>query len=421
MIPTIDTLQQESRGQAERDLPAKAARLIAFYLPQFHPTPENDRWWGCGFTEWTNVAKAKPLFRGHYQPHVPADLGFYDLRLPETRAAQAALAAGAGVEGFCYWHYWFAGRRLLERPFEEVLRLGEPRLPFCLGWANQTWTGIWHGAPNKVLIEQTYPGRADHERHFHAVLEAFHDPRYIRVAGKPVFLIYRPSELPNVDDYIAQWQALAGRHGLPGIHFIAHVWFNDPADYIAKGFDAVVFQELFRASSQNSWRRSSRALARADNDQTAINRLTLRPRMVRDALLLKMRKHLHSCRSLPNVINYAEAMLYFLDSAAASPDAYPCVVPNWDNSPRSGSRALVLHDSSPELFRQHLRSALALVRPRPPEKRLVFVKSWNEWAEGNYLEPDLRFGHGYLDVLRDEVMSASPQAMTSPDLVAACN
>jgi len=151
------------------------ARLIAFYLPQFHPIPENDNWWGKGFTEWTNVAKARPLFRKHYQPHVPADLGFYDLRLPEVRAAQAVMARSVGIEGFCYWHYWFAGKRLLERPFNEVLKSGEPDFPFCLGWANQTWTGIWHGAPNRILIEQTYPGRADYEKHFHALLEAFHD------------------------------------------------------------------------------------------------------------------------------------------------------------------------------------------------------------------------------------------------------
>ena len=195
------------------------ARLIAFYLPQFHPIPENDLWWGRGFTEWTNVAKARPLYRGHYQPRIPADLGFYDLRVPETRAAQAALARSAGIEGFCYWHYWFAGKRILERPFNEVLRLKEPDFPFCLGWANHSWTGIWHGAPNKTLIEQTYPGREDYERHFYAVLEAFHDPRYIRVRGKPLFVICRPTELPCADEFIGLWHHLAVRNGLAGVHF----------------------------------------------------------------------------------------------------------------------------------------------------------------------------------------------------------
>ena len=148
----------------------RRARVIAFYLPQFHPIPENDEWWGPGFSEWRNVAKARPLFRGHYQPRIPGELGFYDLRVPETRWAQAELARTHGVEGFCYWHYWFAGRRILERPFNEVLRFKEPDFPFCLAWANQTWTGIWHGLRDKILIEQTYPGRQDYLAHFQALL-----------------------------------------------------------------------------------------------------------------------------------------------------------------------------------------------------------------------------------------------------------
>ena len=170
-------------------------RLIAYYLPQYHPIPENDGWWGRGFTEWTNVAKARPLFRGHYQPHIPADLGFYDLRLPEVRQAQAELARQAGIEGFCYWHYWFAGKRLLERPFNEVLASGKPDFPFCLAWANATWTGIWYDAPDRILMEQTYPGQDDHKAHFNALLPAFLDERYIRGGWKanlPGFPAFRP-------------------------------------------------------------------------------------------------------------------------------------------------------------------------------------------------------------------------------------
>src|SRR3954453_14122667 len=149
----------------------RAARVIAFHLPQFHPIAENDEWWGRGFTEWTNVAKAQPLFRGHEQPRLPADLGFYDLRVPETRKHQAALARAAGIEGFCYWHYWFGnGRRILERPFAEVLEAGEPDFPFCLAWANQSWTGIWHGNPKSVLMHQEYPGREDEAAHFELCL-----------------------------------------------------------------------------------------------------------------------------------------------------------------------------------------------------------------------------------------------------------
>ena len=169
------------------------AHLIALYLPQFHPIPENDEWWGRGFTEWTNVAKAKPLFRGHRQPHLPTDLGFYDLRLPEVREAQAEMARNAGVGAFCYWHYWFGnGRRIIERPFEEVRDNGKPDFPFCLAWANQSWTGIWYGNPKRTLMKQEYFGRVDEEAHFRWAQKAFEDPRYFKVEGKPMFTIFEP-------------------------------------------------------------------------------------------------------------------------------------------------------------------------------------------------------------------------------------
>ena len=194
----------------------KRARVLAFYLPQFHPIPENDEWWGRGFTEWRNVAKARPLYGRHYQPRIPADLGMYDLRVPETRAAQADLARAYGVEAFCYWHYWFAGRRILERPFNDVLRMKEPNFPFCLAWANQTWTGIWHGLHDKILIEQTYPGREDYIAHFRAVLPAFLDDRYVRVDGKPLFYVYVPKELPNSREFTDLWRELALEAGFNG-------------------------------------------------------------------------------------------------------------------------------------------------------------------------------------------------------------
>ena len=204
-------------------------RVIAFYLPQFHPIPENDMWWGKGFTEWTNVGKAKPLFRGHYQPRVPADLGYYDLRLPEIREAQADLAREAGIEGFCYWHYWFGnGKQLLERPFNEVLESGNPDFPFCLGWANHTWkTSTWtqkNGArADNIIVEQLYPGREDYKMHFNYVLKAFKDPRYIKVAGKPLFVVFSPNSIPNCKtDFIEYWQELARLNGLPGIHFVGY-------------------------------------------------------------------------------------------------------------------------------------------------------------------------------------------------------
>jgi hypothetical protein len=408
-------LQQTSSRSASG---APAARLIALYLPQFHPIPENDVWWGKGFTEWTNVTRARPLFRGHYQPHIPADLGFYDLRLPEVRSAQAAMARAAGIEGFCYWHYWFAGKRLLERPFTEVLKSGEPDFPFCLGWANQTWSGIWHGAPKRILIEQTYPGRKDYEQHFHAVLEAFHDPRYIRVRGKPVFLIFNPPELPAPAEFFDLWQALATKNGLAGIHFVAHVAFKDqPYDYLSQGYAAAIAADTFGIYHTNAWR--GLTCYRAQNGYESALECFLRPRSLAKVASLVAQKHLRLLLSRPTVFEYAQAARYFLTHATSEAHSYPCVTPNWDHSPRTGTRAIIMRNSTPELFRGHLRDALALVTGRAFEDRIVFVKSWNEWAEGNYLEPDLRFGHQYLDVVRDEVLGRpyrKPAELRKPEM-----
>jgi len=377
------------RRKHDMSLPA---RLIAFYLPQFHPIPENDKWWGKGFTEWTNVVKAKPLFKGHYQPRLPADLGFYDLRVPEVREAQAELARNAGIEGFCYYHYWFGGKTLLERPFNEVIASGKPDFPFCLCWANQTWSGVWHGAPGRILMEQTYPGPDDNRRHFLALRDAFMDRRYLRVDNRPVFVIFRPGGIPNVADFIRQWQELADQSGLPAIHFVAHL-FNRESDwdYRSRGFDSRVI-----VNHQKVFGVSTRELFRGANEN--------------GRWLQSLWRYYRSARGqFSNVWLYADARRCLLDGCSQQADAYPCVVPNWDNTPRSGARGYVLHGSTPELFRTHLRGALTLVQSRPLNQRLVFIKSWNEWAEGNYLEPDARFGNGYLEVLKQEVLATRDQ------------
>ena len=213
------------------------ARLIAFYLPQFHPIPENDKWWGNGFTEWTVVTSAKPLFPGHYQPRIPADLGFYDLRLPEVRIAQAELAKEHGIEGFCYWHYWLeTGKQLLERPFEEVLKSGEPDFPFCLGWANHSWKGVYFGAQGRNLIEQKYSGVNGCKTHFYNVLRAFSDEGYITVDGKQLFFVFAPKEIPDVKKFVDLWQEMALEEGLNGIYFVGGGLSAKDAEEM--GFDA---------------------------------------------------------------------------------------------------------------------------------------------------------------------------------------
>jgi len=347
------------------------ARLIAFYLPQFHPIPENDEWWGRGFTEWTNTAKAKPLFPGHYQPHVPADLGFYDLRLPETRAAQAAMACAYGVEAFCYYHYWFAGRRILERPFNEVLASGEPDFPFCLCWANQTWTGIWHGEPNRVLIEQTYPGPDDHRRHFESLLPAFHDRRYVRVDDKPVFVFFRPADIPETPAAMELWRRMAQEAGL-GDLFLLGTNIPDRSTFSELGLDGTIVGKLPQ----------------------------LRPWVSKRTPIKWLRSVYDEAVGRPTIYSYEEATLLWSGAEAFAEGAYPCLIPNWDNTPRSGSNGLVLRGATPELFEIHARRIADGVRHRPPRHNLVFIKSWNEWAEGNHLEPDQRFGLGFLEALQ---------------------
>lgn len=359
------------------------ARVIAFYLPQYHPIPENDEWWGKGFTEWTNAAKAKPLFRGHYQPHVPADLGFYDLRLPEVRAEQAALAREYGVEAFCYYYYWFAGKRLLERPFNEVLSSGEPDFPFCLCWANAAWTGVWHGEPNRVLIEQTYPGKEDDTAHFDELLTAFRDPRYVTVNGKPLYVVHRPLDIPDVRSVMASFRVMAERAGLKGLHLVGvtphKVW--KPHDY---GFDALVIQRMPELDGAIPWRYPMTKLkAWFGKHQLTVHR-------------------------------YSDYLTKLMTPHVSQLEYYPCLFPNWDNTPRSGMNGLVLEGSKPELFRLHVRDALLRVQSKPQEHRFLFLKSWNEWAEGNHVEPDLRFGRGYLEALRRELLESGIEDESSP-------
>ena len=360
-------------------------RLIAHYLPQFHPIPENDAWWGKGFTEWTNTAKARPLFRNHHQPHVPADLGFYDLRVPEAREAQAQLAKEYGIEAFCYYHYWFAGRRIIERPFNEVLRSGKPDFPFCLCWANQTWSGIWHGNPDRILIEQTYPGREDYRAHFEALLTAFRDRRYVTVDGKPLFLVFRPQQIPDPLGFTTYWRELADQAGLKGLHLVGMQNSGTRWRPQDDGFDAMSTTGFPGPG----------------------------PKAFRSAPLHWLIRKLRVAAGKPQIYYYQDVVRHLRPKLRPGITDYPTLLPNWDNTPRSGRNGRVLHDSTPELFRRHVRDVVAFVRDMPRERNLVFIKSWNEWAEGNHLEPDLKFGLEYLQVLRDEC-TKEPKAGPGP-------
>ena len=355
---------------------------IALYLPQFHPIPENDEWWGKGFTEWTNVTNAKPLFQNHWQPRLPADLGFYDLRVPEVREAQAQLAKEYGIYGFCYWHYWFGGKRILERPFCEMVKSGKPDFPFCVAWANQTWKGTWHGLSNdKILIEQTYPGEEDYEAHFYSLLEAFHDPRYITVNGKKLFFVFRPTELPDSKKFIDQWQELAQKEGLKGFHFVAmhmHSQWN-PAEF---GFDAFT-----QHTSTFFHARYSPLTTMPINSRLKKTFKKIRS-SIRKEPPKKPRTFLYA--------DYANAYPGF----NIGPHEYPIICADWDNTPRSGVDGMLFSDFSMELFEKVCTHAFNATNNKPCEEKIVLIKSWNEWAEGNYIEPDQKYGYAYLETIK---------------------
>ena len=360
-------------------------RPIAIYLPQYHPIAENDEWWGKGFTEWTNVAKAKPLFKGHEQPNLPGELGFYDLRVPEVREQQAVLAHEHGIEGFMYWHYWFAGRRILERPFQEVLESGKPDFPFCLGWANHTWSGVWEGtSQNKTLIEQTYQGIEDYKAHFYSILPAFRDKRYITINEKPLFLIYRPFGVPDIEIFIKTWKELAQKEKLKGICFVGfcNCDIAEEEKILNMGFDSVTPIEL------------QMHMGEVINSKY---RYRIKRKLNKLGYYKKYTKF--------GILKYADftAQIRKNMSKLSIHSAYPMLLPNWDNSPRAGKNSLILKDSTPELWRMHIKDTFNLVKDKPLEHRIVFIKSWNEWAEGNYLEPDRKYGRKYLEILKEEI------------------
>lgn len=363
--------------KSHTNIEAKQIRAIAFYLPQYHAIPENDEWWGKGFTEWRNVAKARPLFPGHYQPHLPADLGFYDLRLTEVREAQADLAREYGLHGFCYYHYWFNGRRILERPFNEVLASGKPDFPFCLCWANENWTRAWDGGEREALLEQNYSFEDD-LAHIRALIPAFRDPRYIRVDGKPLFLVYRTEHLPNPQRTAEIWRNEAMRAGIGEIYLARVESFVGETSPQSVGFDAAV-------EFAPDWR--------------TLDSFLFRSPMFLQAIKWGLLPQLYQQQSITTYERLVRRML-------AKPDVpyvrFRCATPGFDNSARRTEKgAAVYVGSTPERYGQWLSSLVQkTITHRAGDERIVFINAWNEWGEGNHLEPDRRFGLGFLEATR---------------------
>lgn len=364
----------------------KKARVIAFYLPQFHPTPENDKYWGKGFTEWTNVTKAKPLFHGHYQPKLPADLGFYDLRLPIIREQQADLAREAGIEGFMYWHYWFGnGVMTLQDIFEDVLASGKPDFPFCLGWANhswsnKTWTKSKSFQKDTMIFEQIYPGDEDYIAHFNYCLPAFKDKRYITVDGKPLFLIYNPTDIPNISHFLDLWRNLAIKAGLKGIYFTTTRYGKKHtiSDIFKQGFDSV--------NNSNQYEAENRAYGNIfmKKVHSAFAKYT-------NGMILRKYNYKNIIKNLSSQDDKME-------------NVFPTIISGYDRTARAGRDATIYYNYTPKLFDVHCKEIIQSVKNKQEEHRIVFLKSWNEWAEGNYMEPDLKYGHAFLDILKKNLV-----------------
>ncbi len=346
----------------------RAVRPIAFYLPQFHPILENNAWWGKGFTEWTNVAKAKPLFPGHYQPHLPGELGFYDLRLPEVRQAQADLAREYGIYGFCYYHYWFNGKLLLERPLQEVLKSGKPDFPFCVCWANENWTRTWDGGENHILMKQIY-GEEDDRNHIRYLCKIFEDKRYIRINGKPLFLVYRANRFPDPLRTTTLWREESRGLGIGELYLCRVESFPDErTDPLRSGFDAAV-------EFQPDWNLLSSDL----RDERYPDLAAFKYEKVVDRMLMK------------------EAPYY---------RRFPCVTPSWDNTARRKRTSVIFTDSSPDQYGRWLRGVVKKLADTSDEAKFIFINAWNEWGEGNHLEPDQQFDRAYLEATKrvlDEV------------------
>jgi len=354
-------------------------RSIAFVLPQFHPIPENDEWWGKGFTEWTNVAKAAPQFEGHYQPHLPTDLGFYDLRLPEARQAQADLAQKYGIDGFCYYHYWFNGKRLLDKPIDEMLRLKEPNMPFMLCWANENWTRRWDGKEEDVLMQQDYSFEDDKEHMRWLCEKMFSDSRYIRVNDCPVFVIYRHDLFPDISKTATIWRDIAIREfGYKGLYLCVTESFNNQINPDSINFDAAiefaphqVISQKIKKSKKNAWLEK-----------------------------LKLKKE-----TFISLRDFKKGVDICVNRKTPTYKLYRCATPSWDNTARKKKNGVIGVGSSPKLYYKWLKHLVKTFTPFSKDENFVFINAMNEWAEGNHLEPCTKYGLAYLEATKDALES----------------
>jgi lipopolysaccharide biosynthesis protein len=370
-------------------------RPIAIYLPQFHPIPENDEWWGKGFTEWTNVTKAQPKFKGHYQPHLPADLGFYDLRLEESRLAQEKLAKDYGIYGFCYYHYWFNGKRVLEEPIDRKLKNPKEDLPFMMCWANENWSRRWDGSESDILLEQKYSAE-DHRNHIEFLIPFFKDRRYIKIDGKSVFAVYRTNLIPDLENAIEIWRNVAKENNIELYILRFEGLHTNGKEFLCDGIDAAVeFQPLTAISHIFSAKPKLKGLkeefsfsAIANSFKARLNNLKLKLREKNNAIIFQYAEIINADIASQKKLDYK---------------LFPCITPGWDNSARKAKNYMVLTESSPSLFRRWIDHKLKVFSPFSKDENLFFINAWNEWAEGNHLEPDRKWGTSFLEQLKSAI------------------
>lgn len=355
-------------------------KIIAFYLPQFHAIPENDAWWGKGFTDWVNVKKARPLYEGHLQPRIPLK-GYYDLSDVEVMRWQSELAKQYDVAGFCFYHYWFDGKLLLEKPAEQLLVHKDLDMPFCFSWANEPWARTWDGKAHQVLMPQRYGNRKDWEEHFDYLLPFFKDPRYICVDGCPMFLIYKTRSIPQCKEMMELWIEKARMAGLPGIHFVQTIRENQLDD-----------RDLpFSANAEFEPARSIRLQGR----------WVLQLQRVRRSVL-RLYNKVCGCSHKTNAVIPFEKMVGLSLGTNSPVSTYGGVFAGWDNTARRTTDATIISSPSKEQFADYLRKKIKQTR-EVYHTNYIFVNAWNEWAEGTYLEPDTDRHYEYLEAVREVV------------------
>lgn len=369
-------------------------KIIAFYLPQFHNIPENNEWWGDGFTEWVNVKKAVPLYEGHEQPRIPLDDNYYNLLDDNVKVWQSKLAKKYGIYGFCYYHYWFNGKLLLEKPMEQMLANKEIDLPFCISWANEAWTKAWVNEETKVLIPQKYGVKKEWKEHFEYLVPFFKDDRYIKENNKPLFIIYRPEVISCLNPMLKYWKQLAIVHGFDGIEF---------------AYQSLAFEELedrddryfkYEIEFQPTYARNDLTVSKYSHIKKFRKRVARLVERKSGIDLLRFGWSALSKMAKSNIISYDDAWNAILKRVPDSTKSVPGAFVGWDNSPRHGNRARIFVGDTPEKFKNYMSKQIKRAK-RIYHKDMIFLYAWNEWAEGGYLEPDTRNGYKYLEAIRD--------------------